>query len=156
MSKETFRCVGFAPRIDKSCTVLILGSMPSAASLAAGQYYAHPQNRFWPLMARLLEGYDVPSEDYEERLAMLLRHHVALWDAIDACDREGFLMSFSLPHVRDFGNSTNAGDMMDDAQTMVGNGNTDAGIDMTEDGSNSEEPGNDKTDLALDSLDNIF
>ena len=93
MSKETFRCVGFAPHIDKSCTVLILGSMPSAASLAAGQYYAHPQNRFWPLMARLLEGYDVPSEDYEERLTMLLRHHVALWDAIDACDREGSLDS---------------------------------------------------------------
>ena len=91
--KKSNRCIGFAPSIDAGCTILILGSMPSAASLAAGQYYAHPQNRFWPLMAKLLERRDTPPKNYEERLEMLLRHHVALWDAIDVCEREGSLDS---------------------------------------------------------------
>ena len=57
----------------------------------------------------------------------------------------------------DFGGIGETGDMMDNAQSMVGNdGNLDAGIDMSEDGSNSEESGKDKTELAVDSLDNLF
>jgi hypothetical protein len=63
----------------------------------------------------------------------------------------------------DFGGIGEMGDMMDNAQSMVGNGmddgmddNLDAGIDMSEDGSNSEEPGKDKTEMAIDSLDNLF
>lgn len=57
----------------------------------------------------------------------------------------------------DFGGIGEMGDMMDNAQSMVGNdGNLDAGIDMSEDGSNSEETGKDKTELAVDSLDNLF
>ena len=35
---------------------------------------------------------------------------------LDVCDREGYLVSFSLPHVRDFGNSTRPGDMLDDSR----------------------------------------
>lgn len=92
MSGSDTYCVGFSPNIDKDCTHIILGSMPSVASLGASQYYAHPQNRFWPLMAHILEQRPAP-ECYEERLAMLLRHHIALWDAIAACDRQGSLDS---------------------------------------------------------------
>ena len=91
--KESIHWFGFAPSIDTNCTTLILGSMPSAASLAAGQYYAHPQNRFWPLMAQLLEDRGGAPEGYADRLRMLLRHHVALWDSINTCDREGSLDS---------------------------------------------------------------
>lgn len=83
-------CTGFAPSIDANCTHLILGSMPSIASLGAQQYYAHPQNRFWPLMTRILEQ-TTPPIIYEERLAMLLRHHIALWDSIASCERPGSL-----------------------------------------------------------------
>ena len=84
-------CIGFPPSIDENCTILILGSMPGVTSLAQRQYYAYPQNRFWPLMARLLENRDAAPEKYEERLAMLLRHHIALWDSIDTCQRDGSL-----------------------------------------------------------------
>jgi hypothetical protein len=57
----------------------------------------------------------------------------------------------------DFGGIGEMGDMMDNAQSMVGNdGNLDAGIDMSEDGSHSEEAGKDKTELAVDSLDKLF
>ncbi|MDD6134553.1 MAG: DNA-deoxyinosine glycosylase [Selenomonadaceae bacterium] len=85
-------CIGFPPSIDDACHTLILGSMPGVTSLEQQQYYAHPQNRFWPLMARLLEEPAVPLV-YEERLQMLLRHHIALWDSLDTCDRDGSLDS---------------------------------------------------------------
>ena len=84
-------CSGFPPSIAPDCTHLILGSMPSRASLAAQQYYAHPQNRFWPLMAFLLTGAEAPPAKYEDRLRMLLEHHIALWDAIETCERHGSL-----------------------------------------------------------------
>ena len=85
-------CIGFPPSIDDACHTLILGSMPGVTSLEQQQYYAHPQNRFWPLMARLLEEPAVPLV-YQERLQMLLRHHIALWDSLDTCDRDGSLDS---------------------------------------------------------------
>ena len=88
--KNSPNCIGFPPSIDKNCTILILGSMPGVTSLAQQQYYAHPQNRFWPLMARLLEDAAAP-DAYEERLRLLLRHHIALWDSIDTCQRDGSL-----------------------------------------------------------------
>lgn len=85
-------CIGFPPSIDADCHTLILGSMPGVASLKQQQYYAHPQNRFWPLMARLLGEASVPSA-YAGRLHMLLRHHIALWDSIGTCKRDGSLDS---------------------------------------------------------------
>lgn len=84
-------CIGLSPSIDKDCRALILGSMPGVKSLEEQQYYAHPQNRFWPMMADLL-GEALPSR-YEEKLAMLLDHHIALWDSIGQCEREGSLDS---------------------------------------------------------------
>ncbi|MGN0949548.1 MAG: DNA-deoxyinosine glycosylase [Mitsuokella sp.] len=84
-------CIGLQPNIDKNCTVLVLGSMPGIKSLEEQQYYAHPQNRFWLMMAHLLQE-KLPSV-YEEKLAMLLRHHIALWDSIGSCEREGSLDS---------------------------------------------------------------
>ena len=92
MDTENTRCIGLPPSVDGRSRVLILGSMPGAASLTAQEYYAHPANRFWPLITRLLKETETPKE-YGARLKMLLRHHVALWDAIDTCDRIGSLDS---------------------------------------------------------------
>jgi hypoxanthine-DNA glycosylase len=86
------RCVGFAPSVDENCTTLILGSMPSVKSLEQNQYYAHPQNRFWKLMAIFFNDGVIPSI-YEQRLQMLRKNHIALWDSIDSCVREGSLDS---------------------------------------------------------------
>ena len=90
MKKNNTHCVGLLPSVDSRSRILVLGSMPGAASLAAQEYYAHPSNRFWQLLARLLDEPEVPT-DYPKRLDMLLRHHIALWDAIDTCDRAGSL-----------------------------------------------------------------
>lgn len=89
------RLRGFAPVWDNSARVLILGSMPSEASLAAGHYYAHPANRFWSLAAALFpaEREALTSEDFEERYRALCRSGVALWDTIGECERTGSLDS---------------------------------------------------------------
>jgi len=92
MKASPRNCHGFQPSIGPGCRVLILGSMPSIASLAAQEYYAHPQNRFWPLMALLLENTSAPAA-YPDKLDLLLRHQIGLWDAIAACDRDGSMDS---------------------------------------------------------------
>lgn len=73
-----------APRL------LLLGSLPGEASLAAGRYYAHPQNQFWRLLGAAL---DEPLEalSYDERLARLATRGVGLWDVVGAARRVGSL-----------------------------------------------------------------
>ena len=93
MTQTKPNCIGFPPSINKDCTHLILGSMPGISSLQAQQYYAHPQNRFWPKKTRLLTDQDKVPTDYHDRLNLLLRHHIALWDSIDTCERSGSLDS---------------------------------------------------------------
>ena len=71
--------------------MLILGSLPGAASLARGQYYAQPQNSFWPILAALL-GFD-PLLPYTERAERLPERHIALWDVCHSGVRPGSLDS---------------------------------------------------------------
>ena len=80
---------GLPPHIRDDCRVLVLGSMPGNASLRAARYYAHPRNRFWPLMAALC-GFD-PALDYPARIAAVQAHGVGLWDVIGRCRRSGSL-----------------------------------------------------------------
>ncbi len=70
--------------------VLVLGSFPGVASLAAGAYYAHPRNHFWPIMAALLEE-PLVAMAYKARLERLRARRVGLWDTIVACARPGSL-----------------------------------------------------------------
>ena len=70
--------------------VLILGSFPGEASLAAAEYYAHPRNHFWPLVGAVI-GEPLPQMPYRQRLAALRRHGIGLWDVIVACERSGSL-----------------------------------------------------------------
>ena len=65
----------------------MLGSFPGAASLASGQYYAHPRNQFWPIMAELF-GFSA-GLPYRQRLARLTARRVALWDVLAAARRRG-------------------------------------------------------------------
>nr|WP_042688140.1 DNA-deoxyinosine glycosylase [Candidatus Glomeribacter gigasporarum] len=84
------RLHGFPPVITSDSRVLILGSFPSEASLAAAQYYAHPRNQFWRLLGAAL---NVPLAqlDYAARLERMLAHRIGLWDIVAACERQGSL-----------------------------------------------------------------
>lgn len=79
----------FDPVVDAGCRTLVLGSIPGTESLRKRQYYGHAQNAFWRLMSALLG--EPLYEEYGERLAMLLRHRIALWDVVKSCDRQGSL-----------------------------------------------------------------
>lgn len=75
------------PVFDQNSKILILGTMPSPKSREAGFYYAHPQNRFWPVLAELF-GEPVPSGTPDRRL-FALQHRIALWDVLHACQIQG-------------------------------------------------------------------
>lgn len=75
------------PVFDEHSRVLVLGTMPSPKSREIGFYYGHPQNRFWRVLAALFDE-PVPTTN-AERTALLLRHHIALWDVLASCDIEG-------------------------------------------------------------------
>jgi len=65
--------------------VLVLGSLPGEESLRRSEYYAHPRNLFWPIVAALF-GAPVPDR-YADRLALAARHRIALWDVVGIGDR---------------------------------------------------------------------
>ncbi|WP_370899141.1 DNA-deoxyinosine glycosylase [Chryseobacterium gossypii] len=85
------RISSFPPLIDAESEILILGSIPGVRSLEKQQYYAHPQNKFWKIIFTLLD--EEFTEDYPERIRILKKHHIALWDVIDSCERKGSLDS---------------------------------------------------------------
>lgn len=93
---------GFPPVLDNATRILILGSFPGEASLAAQQYYAHPRNQFWRLLSSVLAE-DIAGLPYDERLQRLLAHGIGLWDVLAACAREGSLdAAIRHPQANDF------------------------------------------------------
>lgn len=75
--------------VPRRARILILGSLPGAASIAQQQYYAHPRNAFWPIVGHLL-GFE-PRLPYRTRLARLRARGVALWDVCFSAVRVGSL-----------------------------------------------------------------
>ena len=91
---EAVRCIGFAPVVNIDTRLLILGSMPGVASLAASAYYAHPRNGFWPIAAKYLaatHGLEALPDDFDARYALLLQANCGLWDVLAEAQRKGSL-----------------------------------------------------------------
>lgn len=81
---------GLPPVVSPRTRLLVLGSFPSVASLQAGQYYAHPRNQFWPLLANLF-GLPLADWPYARRLAFVREHGLGIWDVYARCRRPGSL-----------------------------------------------------------------
>lgn len=79
----------FAPVYDENSRVLILGSWPSPKSRQQGFFYGHPQNRFWPMLAAVLDEPVPAVTDIAAKRALLLRHRIALWDVLADCTITG-------------------------------------------------------------------
>lgn len=80
---------GFPPLIDNNSRVLILGTMPGEQSLHLQQYYGNPLNQFWKILAAV---YQVEiGSTYEVQKEFLTKHHLAVWDVLEYCEREGSL-----------------------------------------------------------------
>lgn len=87
----TTRSSAFAAVTDAATRVLILGSLPGTASLAAAQYYAHPRNLFWRLVGAALERPELPTLLYAERLLALRSAGIGLSDVYTSAERKGSL-----------------------------------------------------------------
>jgi hypoxanthine-DNA glycosylase len=79
----------FPPLATPDARLLILGNAPGVVSLQAQQYYAHPRNAFWRLVAELF-GFDAAAP-YDDRVAALTAAGVAVWDVLGSCRRVGSL-----------------------------------------------------------------
>ena len=77
----------FEPIYDKESKILILGTFPSVKSREGEFYYHHPQNRFWKLISSLTK--EPLPETIADKKAMVLKHHIAIWDVIYQCDIYG-------------------------------------------------------------------
>ena len=85
--EPSFQIHPFPPLWNGESRVLLLGSFPSVKSREDAFFYAHPQNRFWPLLAALFSE-PVP-RSVEEKTALVLSHHLALWDVVGKCEITG-------------------------------------------------------------------
>lgn len=81
--------LSFPPIANENATILILGSIPGKASLEANEYYAHPRNQFWRIMAELLDTGSLIT--YPSKTQALLDAGIALWDVMQSCYRPGSL-----------------------------------------------------------------
>lgn len=77
----------FLPVYNENSRILILGTMPSAASREHGFYYMHPQNRFWKVLERLFNS--AATETIPQKKQLLLENNIALWDVLKSCQIQG-------------------------------------------------------------------
>jgi hypoxanthine-DNA glycosylase len=85
------RSSSFRPIAGPNAQVLVLGTLPGAASLARGEYYAQPRNALWRIMGELAGA--SPFLPYDERLRRLVAMRIALWDVCASAERAGSLDS---------------------------------------------------------------
>ena len=86
-SKATAQVHNIEPVYDTHSKILILGSFPSVKSREAQFFYGHPQNRFWKVIANVLNQ-SLP-ETIAEKKALLLGQNIAVWDVIASCEITG-------------------------------------------------------------------
>ena len=80
----------FPPFVNSETEILILGTMPGIASLEKQEYYAHPRNHFWKIIYTLFDELPV-STNFEEKIKLLEKNKIGIWDVLENCERKGSL-----------------------------------------------------------------
>ncbi|MBF6056780.1 DNA-deoxyinosine glycosylase [Thiomicrorhabdus heinhorstiae] len=100
LQQSAYFCQGFSPIIPPQPRLLILGTMPSVASLEEAFYYAHPRNAFWPIIGRMVNR---ELKGVDDKIAACRQLGILLWDVLQFCEREGSLDSaIKAPQANDF------------------------------------------------------
>ncbi|NPA82137.1 MAG: DNA-deoxyinosine glycosylase [Epsilonproteobacteria bacterium] len=91
----------FEPVVFEDSKILILGSFPSIKSFEDNFYYAHPKNQFWPILSEI---FSMPADTKEQKIELLKKNKIALWDSAKSCEREGSSLDSNLKNceVNDF------------------------------------------------------
>lgn len=90
---ENFIKNSFEPIIDNNSKILILGSLPSDKSIEKYEYYGNKTNQFWNIISMCFDGEKINFNNYDEKIAYLHEHHIALWDVYSRANRKGSLDS---------------------------------------------------------------
>ena len=90
---ENFMKNSFEPIIDNNSKILILGSLPSDKSIEKHEYYENKTNQFWNIISMCFDGEKINFNNYDEKIAYLHEHHIALWDVYSRANRKGSLDS---------------------------------------------------------------
>ena len=96
------RSKSFKPIVENNTRVLILGSLPGKTSIEIKQYYGHPRNRLWKILAKL-KNCDIP-KNYKQKKYMLVKYNIGLWDVVNNAERIGSLdknIKFEIPNQID-------------------------------------------------------
>ena len=100
MIKNNKTCQGFSYISAADPKIMILGTMPSTTSLQDEFYYAHPRNAFWSIMKHITS---YPIETRQDKIKLIEKNHLLLWDVLAQCEREGSLDSaIKIPQANDF------------------------------------------------------
>jgi len=75
-------------RVYKDTEILILGTFPSIIALEKKEYYGNPKNNFWEILGHCLDIDNFHEFPYKERLSILKKNKIGLWDSIKSCERK--------------------------------------------------------------------
>ena len=84
---------GLEPIFEKDSKILILGSLPGDISILNQKYYDNKNNHFWKLISFVYEDKFIEFQIYDEKIKLLKKHKIALWDVIKCANRKGSLDS---------------------------------------------------------------
>lgn len=87
-NKVENNCKCFDALIDDDSEILVLGTMPGKDSLKSGEYYTNVRNCFWKIIRDVFNG-GKDFKNYKEKCDCLEKNHIALWDVLATCEREG-------------------------------------------------------------------
>ncbi len=75
----------FKPVIYDDTEILILGTFPSIDSFKHEFYYAHKRNQFWKILSEI---FSMPVDTLEQKIKLLKKNKIGVWDIISSCERE--------------------------------------------------------------------
>ena len=85
------------PLIAPHTRLLVLGSFPGVASLAAQRYYGHPQNHFWRILRALWPAHPPAVAAGDSAAPPALKKRILVWNVDSPSDAAVVLSQLAAP-----------------------------------------------------------